>query len=124
MGYRVETKQKKAICNTINIAAYYTITQAPRNMGGRVSQQNCLGEDQTVKLELRNESGDLVARAAVPLRSRAHVSRFVTEFPWDNSPDFSKFSGTVTAIGTSEMAAIALRLSPGTLAAIPIVEKP
>ncbi len=82
-----------------------------------------LGQDQNIQLELRNQQGTLVARAGVFLGAKAHVAKFVTEFPWDTPLDFSNFSGTLTATGTTDFAATVILVRPGEFATLPVTER-
>lgn len=81
-----------------------------------------LGKDQTVQLLLRNQQGNLVARASVALGAKAHVAKFVNEFAWDSTVDFSNFSGNLTATGTADLAAAAILVTAKELAVLPVSE--
>jgi hypothetical protein len=81
-----------------------------------------LGQNQTVQLELRNQQGNLVARASVPLGAGAHLAKFVDQFAWDSPVGFSNFSGSLTATGTAELAATVILVTPGESAALPVAE--
>ncbi len=79
-----------------------------------------LGAAQTIQLQLRDGDGTPVASASVPLKARGHVSEFVTRFDWDTPPDFSDFSGTVTATGESDFAATVILVTEAEFATLPV----
>jgi hypothetical protein len=81
-----------------------------------------LGPNQTVQMELRNEQGNRVASATVPLAAQQHLARFVDQFEWDRGVDFSNFSGHVVVTGSSDLAATALVITPAGSAAVPVAE--
>ena len=82
-----------------------------------------LGEEQTIQLELRDQQGNLLATSSQPLGANAHVAKFVTQYTWDTPPDFSDFTGTLTATGTASFAATLIRQSPEELATLPVSDK-
>ena len=81
-----------------------------------------LGQSQTVQLELRTQQGNLVAEASLALGGRSHLARFVNQFAWSTAVDFSQFSGTLTARGTSDLAATAILITPTGSAWLPVEE--
>jgi hypothetical protein len=82
-----------------------------------------LGQDQTIQLQLRDEQGSLVANGTVSLKGKSHLARFITELQWDTSPDFSRFSGTLTATGTALFGATIIRVSPGQFTTFPVAQR-
>jgi hypothetical protein len=82
-----------------------------------------LGEDQRIQLELRDQQGKPIAQSSIVLSARSHVAKFLTELQWDTPPNFSNFSGTLTATGTAEFGATVIRVSPGQFATMPVAEK-
>ena len=83
-----------------------------------------LEQGQTVQLELRTPDGNLVSKAGMPLAAKAHLSRFINQFPWNSAVDFSNFSGKVTLTGTADLAATAIVITPTGSAAVPVAEIP
>ena len=83
-----------------------------------------LGEDQSVQLELRNAQGLLLSKTSVRLGAKGHIAKFIDQFAWDGSVDFSRFTGTLVATGSSDMAATVLLITPAGSTALPAGEIP
>lgn len=80
--------------------------------------------DLPVVLELRNPEGLQVATASLDgansLKPGSHLARFVQEFNWSPSVDFSSFSGTLKASFPGTAAATVLKTQPGQLTTLPV----
>ena len=83
-----------------------------------------LEQDQTLELELRDSQGTLVTRASVFLGAGTHIARLIDQFAWDSPPDFADFSGTLTAIGTADLAATVILQTSDELATLPVTPLP
>jgi hypothetical protein len=81
-----------------------------------------LGTPQTLRLQLRNSMGTIIANCEFSLGSNSQLNRLVSELPWNPVPDFSRFRGVLSVAGTAEFATVAIRSSPGEIAAIPVQE--
>lgn len=79
-----------------------------------------LGQDQVVRLELRDEEGRLVATASLELGARGHLALFVNQIEWDEEPDFSDFVGSLKAFGESSFAATVILATGDQLATQPV----
>ena len=83
-----------------------------------------LEQDQTLELELRDSQGTLVTRASVFLGAGTHIARLIDQFAWDSPPDFADFLGTLTAIGTADLAATVILQTSDELATLPVTPLP
>jgi hypothetical protein len=81
-----------------------------------------LGNQQVIELDLRNEFGEIVARASLLIGVNAHTARFLTEFEWNPPVEFTSFSGTVTANGPEDFAATVILVTQGQFATLPVAE--
>lgn len=79
-----------------------------------------LDAGQTLKLELRDPQGRLIARAAENIKAKSRLAKLVTEFNWDSPPDFSTFLGTLKVSSSAVFAVTAMRMSPGQFATFPV----
>jgi len=83
-----------------------------------------LGPSQTIQLDLRRRNGSPVAKASFSLGPKQHIAKFVDQFTWDHTVDFSDFSGHLVVTGSSDLVATALLITPEGSAAVPIAEVP
>jgi hypothetical protein len=81
----------------------------------------------TLELQLSDVGGRQVASAraegANALKAGGHVARFLPEFSWTPSLDFSSFTGVLRITASGSVAATVLQVRPGQLATMPVAQR-
>lgn len=91
-----------------------------------VAVMNPDAEEKTFQVRLLDLEGTVPGTGAVtadPLAAYGHVARFLDEFHWDDPvSDLTDFPGVLEVMPSGgQVAATVLRLSPGSLASLPVV---
>jgi hypothetical protein len=84
---------------------------------------NLTRDRMTVELQLCGLDGSELAAAGVNLAAKGHLSRYVNEFDWNETVDFSDFRGVVRADAPPLLAATVIQTRPGEFATMPVVER-
>ena len=75
----------------------------------------------SVDLTLRDMDGRELAFAEVELAGMGHLARFVDQFQWDASIDFSNFEGILLAKASGKIPATVLQTYPSEFSTLPVV---
>jgi hypothetical protein len=74
----------------------------------------------TVTLRLTDNDNNLLATGEIDLAGMGHRALFVTEVNWDNTVDFSSFSGVLNATSNGAMSATVIQTRPDQFATMPV----
>ncbi|MDA2924063.1 hypothetical protein MYX65_05300 [Acidobacteria bacterium AH-259-L09] len=96
-----------------------------------IALMNLDGVEKTLQTELLDLNGQIVATGTVsrkedpqkPLAPNGHIALFLDELNFEGSPDLSKFQGVLKVTASSgQIAATAIRQSPGEFATLPVAQ--
>ena len=74
----------------------------------------------TVTLRLTDNDNNLLATGEIDLAGMGHRALFVTEANWDNTVDYSSFSGVLNATSNGAMSATVIQTRPDQFATMPV----
>jgi hypothetical protein len=89
-----------------------------------IAMMNLEASDVTADLQLLDTEGKLLATSrldgANTLKKNGHLARFLSEFSWSPSVDFSSFVGVLKITASGRVAATVLQTRPGEFATMPV----
>jgi hypothetical protein len=92
-----------------------------------IAMMNLETSDITADLQLLDSEGRQIATSrldgANAIKAGGHLARFVTEFTWSPSVDFSNFAGVLKVTASGRVAATVLKTQPGQLTTLPVAPR-
>jgi hypothetical protein len=91
------------------------------NINTGIAVMNLGAEELTLELELLNPDAEQLATAQADLVGNGHSPRFVNQFDWSASVNFSDFQGMLRVRSTARCAATVIQTRPNQFATMPVV---